>query len=114
MTTATPTRILDTRAQGQRLSSHATKAVTVTGVGGVPAGAKSVVLSVTALGEAAPGFVTAWPCGQKMPTTSSLNFGSGQTTSNTTIQAVGSEGRVCFFSNTDTDLLVDVQAYTAP
>jgi hypothetical protein len=94
------------------LLSHQPRAIPIAGVGGVPATARNAVISLIAVNAAAPGFVTAWPCGQPMPTTSSLNFTTGTTASNTTMQGLGDGGKVCVYSNTSLDLVVDIQAYT--
>jgi murein DD-endopeptidase MepM/ murein hydrolase activator NlpD len=113
LTTTAPTRIADTKASGTRLPAQVPQAIQVAGAAGVPGTARNAVLSITALDAAAPGFITAWPCGQPMPTTSGLNFVAGRTASNTTMQGLGPDGTVCVFSNTSVDLLVDIQAYTA-
>ena len=112
LTPATPTRLADSRNDGTRLLSHQARAIQIAGVGGVPATARNAVISLVAVNAAAPGFVTAWPCGQPMPTTSSLNFTAGTTTSNTTMQGLGEGGKVCVYSNTSLELVVDIQAYT--
>jgi autotransporter family porin len=112
LTPTTPTRLADSRNDGTRLLSHQARAISIAGVGGVPATARNAVISLIAMNAAAPGFVTAWPCGQPMPTTSSLNFTAGTTASNTTMQGLGDGGKVCVYSNTSLDLVVDIQAYT--
>ena len=112
LTPTTPTRLADSRNDGTRLLSHQARAIQIAGVGGVPATARNAVISLIAVNAAAPGFVTAWPCGQPMPTTSSLNFTAGTTASNTTMQGLGDGGKVCVYSNTSLDLVVDIQAYT--
>ncbi|MGD9702148.1 MAG: M23 family metallopeptidase [Acidimicrobiia bacterium] len=113
LTPVAPLRLADSRNDGTRLASHQQRAITIAGVNGVPATARNAVISLTALDAAAPGYVTVWPCGQPMPTTSGLNFVAGKASSNTTMQALGSGGTICVYSNTALDLLVDIQAYTA-
>jgi hypothetical protein len=80
--------------------------LTVTG-GVVPTDASAVVLNVTVTGTQQPGFVTVWPCGSPMPTASNLNFATQDTVPNAVIVKVGTEGRVCFYSDAATHLIVD-------
>lgn len=79
--------------------------LTVTG-GDVPADASAVVLNVPVTGTQQPDFVTAWPCGSPMPTASNLNFGTQDTVPNAVIVKVGTEGKVCFYSDAATHLVV--------
>ena len=65
----------------------------------LPAGAKSVVLNVTASSPTAAGYLTAYPTGSARPTTSSLNFVAGQTVSNLVVVNVGPGGKVTFFNS---------------
>jgi CSLREA domain-containing protein len=87
------------------------------GVGtfGVPADATSVILNVTAVDPAAPGgFMTVWPAGATQPDASNLNYPSGETVPNLVQVGVGAGGDISFFSSDLTDLIVDVEGYTAP
>jgi hypothetical protein len=52
--------------------------------------------------------VTVWPCGATRPTASSLNYGTGVTIPNAVISKVGAGGKVCFYSQSAVDLIVDV------
>jgi hypothetical protein len=120
-----PARLLETRVgpefttvDGQsvgvgRLLGGATTAVRVAGRGGVPNDAVSVALNVTAIGPAQPGFVTVFPCGEPIPTASTLNFVAGDIVPNAAIVKVGAGGSVCVFSNVDTDVVLDVNGYDA-
>jgi hypothetical protein len=93
-----PTRLLDTRfpAGAQNPGGLATfqpqqtQTLQVGGAAGVPAGADSVVLNVTATGPSAPGWLTVFPSGS-VPTASNLNFTAGETVANlVTVQLNGS------------------------
>jgi hypothetical protein len=117
-----PGRVLDTRSPGgttvdglhQAVGSIAAGAIyelPVAGRAGVPAGAVSVVLNVTAVVPAAGGFVTVFPCGQPLPNASNLNFVAGDIIPNSVLARVGSGGKVCFYTYAQTDLLVDVSGY---
>ncbi len=95
---------------GQRAGGSTTE-LTVAGRGGVPGDASAVVLNVTVTGPVLPGFVTVFPCGSAPPNASNLNFGVGQTVPNAVIAKVGSGGKVCVFTSTSMDLIVDVNGY---
>ena len=116
-----PARLLETRpglatvdAQfngvGLRGAGMVTELV-VAGRGGVPINASTVVLNVTVTGAQAPGFVTVFPCGSPRPNASNLNYTAGQSTPNAVVSKVGTSGRVCIFTLTATDLIVDVNGY---
>ncbi len=58
----------------------------------VPASASAVALNMTAVGPAAPGFMTVWPCDVGRPNASNLNFGAGvAVVANSVIAPVGRE-----------------------
>ena len=76
-----------------------------------PANASAVVLTVTVTQPVAAGFVTVFPCGTPQPLASNVNFAPGATVANTVVSGVGTAGRVCLFTNVDTDLVVDVNGY---
>ncbi len=122
----TPQRLLDTRsgtgAPKRRVGSGGVVSLTVGKTGGpvvwgpgqVPAGATAVVLNVTVVNPASPGFVTVYPDGTSRPGTSNLNFTARQTVSNLITVPVGADGKVDFFnSSSSTDLVADVQGYYA-
>lgn len=109
-----PARILDTRpSQGGAgpVSAFQTKRVQVTGRGGVPASATSVVLNVTVTEARGSGFVTLFPAGESKPTASNLNFAAGDTTPNQVVVKVGAGGAVDIYSHATTHVIVDVLGY---
>lgn len=113
-----PTRVLETRSDvgqvgyvGTRPTAGQVVEVDVVGrsAGRVPSDARAVVLSLTATNPAGAGFVTAWPCGSPRPLASSLNLaGSGDTQSNAVVVGLGTEGKVCVFTQRGADLVADV------
>ncbi|MEZ5142857.1 MAG: peptidoglycan DD-metalloendopeptidase family protein [Acidimicrobiales bacterium] len=118
----TPARILDTRdgtgGFTTRFGPGQARSVKVTGVGGlngVPAtGVSAVVLNVTVTGPTAPSFLTVWPSGVTMPTTSNLNFVAGQTVPNLVMARVGPDGKVSIFNNSgNVDVIADVVGWYA-
>lgn len=121
-TTASPARFADTRpgeptVDGQ-FTGHGIVAggtsyeVQITGRSGVPSGATAVVMNLTSVGAAGPGFATAYPCGGTVPTASSINFDGGGVDPNEIIAKLSPTGSVCVFARTDTHLLIDVVGWT--
>jgi hypothetical protein len=92
-----PARIIDTRTTGGGpISTGTSRCFTVAGQGGVPADAAAVVLNVTAVGYGANGWLTAYPAGQSVPATSTLNFDVHEyAMANGAIMRLGSSGQVC-------------------
>jgi hypothetical protein len=113
--------VLDTRdgtgVQNQRRGPLGAGQVTklhITGVAGVPAtGAGAVVLNVTATGATESGYVTVYPCGIDRPLASSVNFTKGVDVPNQVTVKIGTNGDVCFFAGTQTDLIADVSGFYA-
>ena len=104
-----PNRLMDSR-DATRLAGGSVVELAVTNVGGVPSSATAVALNVTGILPSRDGFVTAYPCGA-MPPTSSLNPAAGRVTPNLVMAPVSTAGTVCFFTNADIDLVVDVVGY---
>lgn len=109
-----PARLLDTRAAGGPLVGQAPgRPLTVTGVGGVPAGAgvKAVVLNVTATAAVGPGFVAVYPCDSPFPASSNLNYAVGLDVANMVTVPVGPSGAVCLYSHVTSHVVVDVAGW---
>jgi hypothetical protein len=98
------------------ISAGGTKTINVAnGTDGVPADATAVVLNVTAVLPSAPGgFMTVYPAGASQPNASNLNYPTGETVPNLVQVGVGVGGDVSFASSDQTDLIVDVEGFTAP
>lgn len=124
---AVPARICDTRqgnpsglsgialTQCEGLAPSPTHSLTVTvdSLGGVPtSGVGAVVLNVTAVGATGSGYLTAYPAGQAVPLTSSVNFTAGTVVPNRVIVPVGAGGAVNILSsNGSPNVLVDVAGW---
>ena len=114
-----PERLLETRAAGQtgysgsKPSAGATIELQVTGAGttNVPASTNAVVLNVTGVGADAPGYVTVWPCGAQQPNASNLNLTTGGISPNLVMAKVGTDGKVCIFTQSSADLIADINGY---
>ena len=117
----TPVRVADTRAnegaavpfpvQKAKLSPQVPLAVPVAGSFGVPADAGAVSLNVTVVDPADPGYLAVYPCGETVPNASNLNYSRAQTVPNAVLTAVGTDGMVCVYSQSATDVVVDVNGY---
>ena len=107
-----PSRLFDTRdgtggIAAARLRAGDVFEFTVAGHGGIPsAGAASAILNLTAVGPDRPGYVTAFPCGDR-PLSSNVNFTAGQVVANAVIAPVSPDGTVCFYTTAALDLIVD-------
>ncbi len=121
-----PARVLDTRDGTGRPSPapvprDGTIELQVTGRGSVPAsGVSAVALNMTVTGTQAAGFLTVWPCGQARPQASSLNYGpptppqQAFTRANLVNVQVGTGGRVCIYSQEQTEVVADVSGWYGP
>jgi hypothetical protein len=78
-----------------------------------PGGIGSVVLNVTAVGAAGPGFVTVWPADRPRPVASVLNVSPGQTVPNAVTVGLSKDLRFSVYSTSALDLVVDVMGIYA-
>ncbi|MEN9507177.1 MAG: hypothetical protein RI958_3103, partial [Actinomycetota bacterium] len=88
--------------------------VRVTDIPGVTPGVDkvgAVALNVTVTDTEGPGFVTVYPCGDRRPGTSNLNFVAKQTVPNLVIAPVDDQGRVCLYSSARTNLIADISGW---
>ena len=111
-----PVRLMDSRdgtGTLARLAAGQVVELPVVGLAGVPTDASVVALNVTGILPTVGAYITAFPCGS-MPPTSSLNPAAGRVTPNLVMAQVSPAGTVCFFVNTDIDLVVDVVGYVSP
>lgn len=106
-----PTRVFDSRTSGTgKVGAGRFIDVDLSAV--VPADATNVALTVTAFGPCGRGHVTVYACGVR-PNTSSMNYEGGRSTGGSAISLMTSR-RVCIWTNTATDLTVDVTGWFGP
>jgi hypothetical protein len=90
-----PLRILDTRTTlgdlHGRVPGHGSITLTIGGVHGVPANGEAVLLNVAAVNPTSSGYLTVYPYSFRRPTTSELNWASGQTTSQLVTAAINND-----------------------
>ena len=114
-----PDRIVDTRPgsgepySGDTLEPGATLNVDAAGAGDVPAaGVAAVLLNVTVTDTSESGYLTVYPQGGSLPTSSDLNWTAGETVANRVVVPVGPTGQVTVYNHTGTaQLVVDVNGY---
>ncbi|MEU6315120.1 PKD domain-containing protein [Streptomyces sp. NPDC047014] len=112
-----PTRLLDTRdgtgAPKATVKAYSSTRVKVGGNGGIPAGVTAVVLNITVTNTSADGHIIAFPEGTARPTTSNVNYKTGQTVPNLVIVPVGKGGYVELANRgpMPVDLIADVTGY---
>jgi hypothetical protein len=113
-----PARVLDSRnAIGVRgkvlLGTGSVTTVALAGHGGVPtSGPEAVTLNITVDQAQGGGFVTVFPCGQRVPTASNLNFSRGQTIANLVNVKLAADGTVCIYTSASAHVLADVAGYS--
>lgn len=119
----TPDRVLDTRTAGSGgtdapLGPNATITLQLAGQDGIPSDTSqitAVVVNMTVVNATAGSFLTAYPDGTTMPTTSNMDFAAGQVTANTAIVPVGADGSIDIYNHVgSTDVLVDLVGYHTP
>jgi hypothetical protein len=117
LVTVDPVRVLDTRsgvgtATPGPLPADGSLAVNVTTA--VPAGARAVVMTLTADQAQAPGYIQAIPTGGTTALRSSSNLNvdrAGETMANTVIVPIGANGTVTLFTQSGAHLVADVVGY---
>lgn len=115
-TALTPARLLDTRSKvGISTTTKITNAVVslkVRGHGGVPTGASSVVLNLTATQTVGGGYLEAYPEGATRPTASNVNWSAtGSTIPNLVVVPIGSDGNVSIYVHGTSHVIADVSGY---
>jgi thermitase len=91
-----PQRLVDTRSAGGAIATGGSRCFSVAGVAGIPADVAAVVLNVTAVGYGTKGWLSAYPSGQPVPATSTLNFDTTEyAVANGSIMRTGTGGEVC-------------------
>ena len=109
----TPQRLVDTRtgAGGPRLPAGATIAITMPSGPFAPGASAAASLNVTAVNATAPGFLTVYPCDQPVPLVSSVNYVVAVPVTNKVIATVPGDGRVCIYTMSAADVVVDLDGW---
>ncbi len=114
-----PKRVLDTRRPGGGgiVAAGTTRVVHLTGAAGgsvLPATATGVVATVTGVGTGTGGYVTAFPCDQSRPATSTLNTKATGAIANAATVRLAADGSVCLYTRADIHIILDVQGAIVP
>jgi hypothetical protein len=116
--TLTPCRILDTRLNGSQgpvsLQAGTIRVINTTGVCGIPASARVLVLNLTVTGATAPGNLRVFAGGFPAPHTSTANYRPGQTRANNAVVGLGTAGRLGLMADQASgtlDVILDVSGY---
>ncbi|MCU1397924.1 MAG: hypothetical protein JWN62_1033 [Acidimicrobiales bacterium] len=110
-----PCRLVDTRAGfGASTLDPLTFDVATRGSCNLPAGATALSVTLTAVQPAGRGFLTAWPSDQARPTTSNINFDTGQVRANGSIVMLDASGSFRVFTSVPASVVVDVVGAFVP
>jgi|GEM_PF-1282047 len=118
-----PSRLFDTRVgspQGSIIVDKTTYGeskelrVKVAGASGLPEyGIGAVTINLTVTEPKAKGFITVYPCGTR-PLASNMNYVADQTVSTSVTTAVSPSGEICVYSSAQTNLIADINSWSAP
>jgi uncharacterized repeat protein (TIGR01451 family) len=93
--TVTPCRAVDTRsADGPALGAGDLRVIALTGRCGIPSAARAVSVNVTVTSAFSAGHLTVFPTGTAERTTSTLNYGAGQTRANNALISLSGDGKI--------------------
>jgi hypothetical protein len=107
-TSTSPRRMLDTRHSG-RVGPDGVLTVQM------PAGASAVAVTLTATGADRSGYLTAYPCGSRVPDVSNVNFGPSEPVAGSAFVPVSAEGTICILTAlADVDVIVDLTGTFSP
>ncbi|HEU5347364.1 MAG TPA: hypothetical protein VFU63_02010 [Ktedonobacterales bacterium] len=116
---STPIRVYDSRKTGGPLVGNATRTVQVAGVTisgvQVPAGSVGCIGNLTVTGPTAGGYVVIYPTGSPTPTTSTVNFLSGQPVANSFAVGLSTGGQVTVhsFTSGQCHFIVDITGFVS-
>ena len=113
-----PSRVLDTRSGVGGVEAPVAAGATITvqaaGRGGVPAaGVAAVVVNVTVTDPGAAGYLSVYPAGTPLPSTSNLNFLRHNTVANLAVVRVGAGGGITIFNGSSgtVNVIADITGY---
>lgn len=109
-----PVRLIDTRDGTGTIARPLTGGCTLRIAPEVPDGTTAVSVNVVTVDPVAQGYVTVYPCGIARPFTSAVQSQVGRIVSGSAIVPLGADGSFCLFSNTTTEIVVDLNGSFAP
>jgi hypothetical protein len=118
--TVAPCRVLDTRGPpALPLAANTTRTFPVSGLCGIPPGARAVAINATAVNPTEAGDLRLFPAGLPIPNASTLNFRAGVTRANNALVPLSTDGQIAVRcdmvpgSQGHTNLALDVYGYFA-
>jgi len=112
--TLTPCRAVDTRAAGGAIAAGADRTFFLAGTCAIPADATALAVNVTVTQPTATGDLRVFAAGISPPTTSVINFRSGQTRANNAIVQVSTSGAITVHNDQfsgSVHFILDVDGY---
>ena len=120
----TPCRVVDTRSgQGfpgafgpPSLAAEASRTFPIQSSASctIPSIAQAYSFNITVVPSTPTGFITAYPSGQPLPLSATLVWSQSAITSNAAVVTGGTSGSIDVFTNSATDLVIDINGYYAP
>lgn len=115
----TPLRVLDSRGStggaGGPFAANSPKTVQITGVGSIPSNAIGVTGNVTIVGQQAAGYVAVTPTAVANPTSSTINFPTGDTRANNFTLPLSATGKLAAVykapAGKTTHVVIDITGY---
>jgi hypothetical protein len=109
-----PERVYDSRQPGfTALSRFQVREITIPAAV-IPANSTAAAINLTAANAVAPGYMTAFPCGQPAPVASNVNFFAGEARAVGAIVGLGAGNTLCVIADTTVHVIVDVTGFYAP
>lgn len=114
-TPVTPFRFADSRKalRINKVLANSIKKIKVSGTAGLPANATAISANFTAVSPKATSHLTVYDCAATRPTAAALNFSIGGVVGNAGIFPLSSDGYLCLYSPTETELVIDINGYFA-
>jgi hypothetical protein len=120
--TIMPCRLVDTRNAagpygGPGLAAGAVRVFVLAGQCEIPAAARAVSVNVTVTGSTAPGNLRLYQAGISLPSTSTINYSTGQTRASNAVVSLNGAGEMavyCSQSSGMVQVILDVNGYFAP
>lgn len=110
--TLDPSRVADTRKGGTPVAGGTSRSFQIAGNGGIPVGATSVALNVTAINPSGLGNLRVYPDGATVPTASNINYIPGVDKSAFVIVNLPANGKIDVYSDGGTaGVAIDAFAY---
>jgi len=113
LTPMTPFRFADSRKALRitKVLANSVKRVKVAGTAGLPTSTTAISANFTAVFPKTNSYLTVYDCATNRPTASTLNILAGTVVANAGVFPLSADGYICFYSPTESDLLVDINGY---